>query len=232
MFQLQQDRVRKRASTASVASILNFARSLPTAVTPKLTRNLSAISLRTTSRVHKPKSNPCWRGSLPLIQRKLVALAWARDGAAGRYLSVSAAHASRALHPRFSQPPINHRTSKPVGSDHHARSFALPYALNRHQPDLFQSLVIKRPPIALHNESYVDQHTNATIMSSKIVIISNLQNRIFLSVGGPQHRLRPRKLAQSAAQSQCPRGGAGTRSQDQLKLRLEAAIELSFPFLV
>jgi hypothetical protein len=29
--------------------------------------------------------------------------------------------------------------------------------------------VIKRPPIALHNESYVDQHANATIMSSNIV---------------------------------------------------------------
>src|SRR5262245_66555011 len=45
-------------------------RNLPTAVTPKLAPNLSAINLRTTCRVHNPKSNPYCRGSLPLIQRK------------------------------------------------------------------------------------------------------------------------------------------------------------------
>src|ERR1019366_1400101 len=55
---------------------------------------------------------------------------------------------------RFSQPPINHWTSEPVGSDHHARSLALPHALNRHQPDLFQRFVVKRSPIALHGDSY------------------------------------------------------------------------------
>ena len=92
------------------------------------------------------------------------------------------------------------------------------------------------------DQTIVQRNFRHTIANSSILALAigshrrapdiNLQNRIFLSVGGPQHRLRPRKLAQSAAQSQCPRGGAGTRSQDQLKLRLEAAIELSFPFLV
>src|ERR1700730_9633625 len=66
--------------------------------------------------------------------------------------------------PRFSQPPINHRTSEPVGSDHHARPLALPHALNRHHPDLFQRVVIKRSPIALHDESYVSRNTKATKM--------------------------------------------------------------------
>jgi hypothetical protein len=55
--------------------------------------------------------------------------------------------------PRFPQPPINHRTSEPVGSDHHARSLAVSHPLNRPQPDLFQRLVIKRSPIAFHGES-------------------------------------------------------------------------------
>ena len=77
----------------------NFARSLPTDVTFKLTPNLPAISLRTTSRVHKPKSKPCWRGSLPLIQRKICRSAWPRDGAADPYLSASTTHASLALYP-------------------------------------------------------------------------------------------------------------------------------------
>jgi hypothetical protein len=48
------------------------------------------------------------------------------------------------------------------------RPLALPHAPNRHHPDLFQRVVIKPSPIALHDESYVSRNTKATKLQSKL----------------------------------------------------------------
>ena len=78
------------------------ARSRPTAVTPRVTPNRSWTRVATSCRVHRPKSKPYCRGSLPLSQRKTWAFCFGvRRG--GRPVGFAE---SKASPPRSCQLPL------------------------------------------------------------------------------------------------------------------------------
>ena len=134
---------------------IQVASSLPTDARLSSIPNRSAINRATMCRVHRKKSKPCWRGSLPLIQRNTCRFCLSVNLGGRPVPLLDRSGSPRPPRLTLSQPLINRRTAEAVGGDPCTRWLTFLHSLNRHPPDLGQRLVIQCSAVANHTGEYI-----------------------------------------------------------------------------